>query len=407
MRQATPLTDARIRNAKAREKAYRLFDGKGLYLEVKPTGARYWRLKYRVGGKEKLLALGVYPEVSLAEARRLTEDARKLVTAGRDPVTERRAAKVVATAKNATTFKDVAEEWIESRHENWAPSYEAKISEVLQTNLYPRIGALPIAEITAPLLLAALKPIEARGALELLGRARRWCSEIMRYAIATGRREDDPAAALKGAFKTRTATNYPALRRDELGAFQRALTDYHGRPESRLAVQLLLLTFVRPGELRAAKWSEFDLDGREWRIPAERMKRRAEHLVPLSRQAVAALRELHELTGFSLYLFPGSGKRTPYISENTVNKTIALLGYKGRLVAHGFRATASTILNESGKFPADAIERQLAHVERNKIRGAYHRAEYLAERRHMMQWWADFLDATVRGADVVPLAGRG
>jgi len=211
---------------------------------------------------------------------------------------------------------------------------------------------------------------------------------------------------LKGALKTRQVTHYPALKRDELGDFLRSLFEYPGRPETRLAVTLLLLTFVRPGELRAAQWSEIDLDRQEWRIPAERMKARVEHVVPLSRQAVKTLEELRVLTGHSPYLFPGGRRRVPYMSENTINKAIAALGYKGRVVGHGFRATASTILNESGRFPVDAIERQLAHAEHNRIRAAYHRAEYLAERRKMMQSWADLLDGLRTGAEVVPFPHR-
>ena len=400
------ITDARARNAKAQPKAYKLADEKGLFLLVHPNGSKYWRLKYRLAGKEKLLAVGVYPETTLAEARELTGEARKLVKEGRDPVAERQAVKARAAVSAATTFEGVAREWMESRANKWAPSYAEMVESTLRSNLFPRIGCLPVASITAPVLLGALRPIEARGALEVVARARRWAGEVFRYAIATGRANDDPATVLKGALKTGQTTNYPALKRAELGDFLRKLTDYPGRPETRLAVTLLLLTFVRPGELRAAPWSEFDLEGCEWRIPAERMKARAEHVVPLSRQAVAAIEELRALTGHSPYLFPGGRGRVPYMSENTVNKAIAVLGYKGRIVGHGFRATASTILNESGRFPADAIERQLAHAERNKIRAAYHRAEYLTERRKMMQWWADTLDAVQTGANVVSLKDR-
>lgn len=406
MRKATPLTDARVRNAKPTEKAYRLFDGAGLYLEVKPNGSRYWRLKYRLGGKEKLLALGVYPKVSLAEARRLTTEARQLISVGRDPITERRALRMAAATSAGNTFEAIAREWIDSRSEKWAPSYAEKVSKLLEANLYPRIGALPITEINAPLLLAALKPIEARGALEVASRARKLSGEIFRYAIATGRAGADPTVVLKGALKTAQPKHYPALKRDELGPFLRKLAEYTGRPETRIAINLLALTFVRPGELRAAQWEEFDFERKEWRIPAERMKGRTEHIVPLARQAVALLRELQPLTGHSPYLFPSLGGRAEYISEVTINKALGVIGYKGRATGHGFRATASTILNESGKFHHDAIERQLSHKERNKIRAAYHRAEYLPERKRMMQWWADFLDSTVKGADVVPLRER-
>ena len=373
---------------------------------VHTNGSKYWRVKYRLAGKEKLLALGVYPEVTLAQARDLTGEARRLVKEGRDPVAERQAEKVTAAASAATTFEGVAREWMEAGPQKWSPSYVKMVESTLRNNLFPRIGRLPVADITAPVLLASLRPIEARGALEVVARARRWAGEVFRYAIATGRASDDPATVLKGALKTAQVRHYPALERNELGGFLRSLTDYPGRPETRLAVTLLLLTFVRPGELRAAQWSEFDLDHGEWRIPAERMKARAVHVVPLSRQAIEVLEELRPLTGHTPYLFPSGRARVPYISENTINKAIAALGYKGRVVGHGFRATASTILNETGHFPVDAIERQLAHAERNRIRAAYHRAEYLTERREMMQYWADLLNVCRSGAAVFPLRQR-
>lgn len=400
------LTDAAARNAAIRAKAYKLADAQGLFLLVHPNGSKYWRLKYRIGGKEKVLALGVYPETGLARAREQAAAARDLVKAHRDPVTERQAARARAAVSTATTFEAVAREWMASRAEKWAPSYAEKVESILVTNLFPRLGKMPVETISAPVLLGALRPIEARGALEVAARARRWAGEVFRYAIATGRGHNDPATVLKGALKTAPTRHYAALRRDELGDFVRALTDYPGRPETRLAVHLLLLTFVRPGELRAAQWCEFDLDGAEWRIPATRMKGRTEHIVPLSRQALERLEELRPLTGHRDYLFPSGRARVPYISENTINKAIDVLGYKGRVVGHGFRATASTILNESGRFPPDAIERQLAHAERNRIRAAYHRAEYLAERRQMMQHWADLVDARRDGAEVIHLANR-
>lgn len=398
-----PLTDVQVRAARATDKPQKLSDSKGLFLLVHPNGSKYWRLKYRYAGKEKQLALGVYPEVTLAKARDLVLEARALLKTGQDPVIERRAMKARAAASAAVTFEGIAEEWIASRADKWSPSYAEKVEAILSSNLFPRIGALPITSITAPMLLAALRPIEARGALEVVARARRWAGEVFRYAIATGRATEDPATVLKGALRTAPVKHYPALRRDELGDFQRALLEYSGRPETRLALQILMLTFVRPGELRAARWSEFDLAGAEWRIPAARMKTRVEHVVPLARQTLALLEELRGLTGHSECLFPGGQKRVPIMSENTLNKAIDVIGYKGRLVGHGFRATASTILNESGQFAPDVIERQLAHAERNKVRAAYHRAEYLAERRRMMQVWADLLDGMQTGAEVVPL----
>lgn len=399
------LTNPKLRNAKPREKAYKLFDGGGLYLLVKPQGSRLWLLKYRLAGKERTLSIGPYPEVPLSEARDQRDRARKLLRDGRDPSTEKQAARAKAHAAAATTFEGVAREWIETNAENWSLSYQTNIAGLLRVNVFPQLGATPISEIDAPLLMAGLKHMETRGALETLSKVREYCGRIFRYAIATGRAQFDPAAALRGAFKTRAAVNHPHLPRAEVRPFLRALEDYPGKLETSLAVKLLLLTFVRTGELRAAQWSEFDLQKKEWQIPAERMKMRAPHIVPLSRQTIAALDKLRMLTGYSPYLFPNHGKH-PYMSENTVNQAIRRLGYGGRLVGHGFRATASTILNESGKFNPDAIERQLAHAEKNKIRAAYHRAEYLPERKRMMQWWADFLDATQRGAEVVTLNAR-
>lgn len=394
------LTDATVRNAAARAKRYKLYDGGGLYVEVYPEGGRYWRLKYRMGGKERRLSLGTYPEVKIAEAREKAAEARKVIKAGRDPATEQRASQARAAANAATTFQVVALEWMARK--DWSESYRTNIEHTFKANLFQRIGSVPIGDIDAPLLLEALRPMEARNALDVLSRARRWCSEIMRYAIATGRRRDDPAAALKGAFKTRTSTNHPALARAEIGPFLRKLTEYPGRLETRIAARLLLLTAVRTGELRPAEWTEFDLDAKEWRIPKERMKMRAPHIVPLATQAVTLLEQLRVLTGYSRYLFPNHGKH-PFMSENTINSALRSMGYGGRVVGHGFRATFSTIVNESGHFNPDAIERQLAHSPRDKIRAAYHRAEYLPERRRMMQWWADFLDAAQKGAEVVTL----
>ncbi|MEZ5445159.1 MAG: integrase arm-type DNA-binding domain-containing protein [Gammaproteobacteria bacterium] len=325
------LTDAKLRNAKPREKAYKLFDGGGLYLLVKPNGSRLWLLKYRLAAKERTLSIGRYPEVPLVEARDQRDKARRLLREGRDPSTEKQAARAKAHAAAATTFEGVAREWIETNAEKWSASYRANILGLLRVNVFPRLGATPISDIDAPLLMVALKHMETRGALETLSKVREYCSRVFRYAIATGRAQFDPAAALRGAFKTRQAVNHPHLPRAEIGPFLRALEDYPGKLETKLAVKLLLLTFVRTGELRAAQWSEFDFDKKEWHIPAERMKMRTPHVVPLSTQAIAALEQLRMLTGYSSYLFPNHGKH-PYMSENTVNGAIRRLGYKGKLV---------------------------------------------------------------------------
>ena len=398
------LTDVAIRNAKPRDKRYKVFDGKGLYLEVYPEGGRYWRLKYRIAGKEKRLAIGVYPEIKIARAREVALEAREHVRQGLDPQTEKKIAKAKNLEEGQHTFESMAKEWLSKHASGWTGNYSEKIGSVLNANLYPRIGSIPMTRITATMLVDAVRPIEARGAVEQAARALRWAKAICRYAVATGRLASSPLSDVLASdvLEPRKTKSHPHLTAAALGDFLRQLHDYPGRPETRIAVQLLMLTFVRTGELRAAQWQEFDLERHEWRIPAARMKMRAPHLVPLSTRALSLLKELREFSGYSPYLFPNHGKH-PYMSENTINKAIANLGYKGRVVGHGFRATASTILNESGLFSPDIIERQLAHKEQNEIRAAYHRTEYLADRAKMMQWWADFLDAKQRGGEVIPL----
>lgn len=398
------LPEVAVRNAKPRQRPYKLFDGDGLYLNVHPNGSKYWRLKYRYAGKEKVLALGVYDQVSMTEARARADKARKLLADGFDPVVTKRVERAAIAAQHANTFEKAAEAWMERHAGDWTPSYTEKVRGILSANLYPRIGALPLAALTAPIIIEAVKPIEARGAIEQAARALRWTSAILRCGVANGLITSSPLAGIKPSevLRKRTAKSHPHLERHELGDFLRALTEYPGKPETRLAVRLLLLTFVRTGELRGTQWAEFDLEHAEWRIPGERMKMGAPHIVPLSRQALALLAELRQYTGYSTYLFPNHGKH-PYMSENTINKCIHILGYKGRVVGHGFRATASTILNDSGLFNPDAIEAQLAHKEQNEVRAAYNRAKYLPERRKVIQWWADFLDAAHKGADVVPL----
>ncbi|MFO1435505.1 MAG: tyrosine-type recombinase/integrase [Gammaproteobacteria bacterium] len=396
------LTDAEIRKSKPREKPYKLFDGRGLYLEVCPSGSRLWRIKYRIGGKEKRAALGAYPEVSLAAAREKAIEARRHITDGNDPITVKRIARLNEVRKQTHTFKAVAEEWISKRA--WGKTYREKVAWLLSGNLYRRIGDIPLSELDAPTVIAAVRPIEMRGALEQAYRALRFSAAIFRFGMIHGYVDKNPLEGIKPSevLQGRTTKSFPHLRRDEIGDFLRALQDYPGRSETRIAVKLLLLTFVRTKELRSTKWTEIDLEHCEWRIPAERMKRRQEHVVPLARQAIELLKELQGYSGYSEYLFPNHGKH-PYMSENTINKAISVLGYKGRIVGHGFRATASTVLNESGLFTADAIERQLAHKEPNEVRAIYNRAAHLPERRKMMQWWADFLDAAQRGGEVVLL----
>jgi len=396
------LTDKAAKAAKPREKAYKLADGGGLYLLVNPEGRKYWRLKYRFLGKEKLLALGVYPDVSIAEARKARDNAKDLIKAGRDPVTTKKQDRLAQQVSAANTFEAVALEWIEQQRHRWSPGHVERVLDSLKVDIFPDIGARPIKDITAPELLAVLKKVEKRGVFETAQRLLQRCGAVFRFAIQTHRAERNPAIDLRGAIKQPKRDNHAALSATDLPEFLRKLEAYDGRPETKFALRLLALTFVRTSELRKAEWSEFDLENATWRIPAERMKMRAPHIVPLSTQALAVLEELKPLTGGGRLLFPSQSKLTEPMSENTMLYAIYRMGYHSRATGHGFRATASTILNEQ-EWKPDVIERQLAHAERNKVRAAYHRSEYLDDRRKMMQAWADYLDAVKSGADVVPI----
>ena len=390
------LTPVAIRNAKPRSKPYKLADSDGMYLLITPADARYWRLKYRFGGKEKALAIGVFPAVSLAEAREKRDAARRLIRDGFDPVEERQIRKRQDKHLRANTFRAVADEWMTRQCPRWTPGHAERVRRSIEADLYPHVGARPIGAVNPPEMLAVLRKIEARGAHEVRERVQQRASMIFRYAIATGRCERDPVADLRGSFTSPVRFNYAALGQRDLPAFFTKLAEYDGEPTTKLAIRLLALTFVRTGELRGAQWSEFDLDGAQWRIPAERMKMRAEHIVPLSRQALDVLRELQQHTGGGALLFPSRSKATQPISENTILYALYRMGYHSRATGHGFRATASTILNELG-FPADVIERQLAHTSKNKVRAAYNKAQYLPERGRMMQQWSDLLDALAKG----------
>ena len=385
------LSDVQIRNAKPSSKPYKLADGGGLYVLVKPDGAKYWRLKYRFAGKEKLLALGVYPLVRAPAARTARDEAKRRLADGHDPSHARREDKRAAQISAANTFEIVAREWVEQQRNRWTPNHAGRVLDSLVADAFLEIGFRSIAEITAPELLAALRKIEARGALEVASRVNQRFGAIFRYAVATGRCERNPVADLRGALKAPKREHRAALSAADLPDYLQQLETYDGQLQTKLALKLLALTFVRTGELRGAKWSEFDLDIGEWRIPAERMKMRAPHIVPLSRQALGVLEQLKPITGDQEYLFPNQHNPKACMSENTMLYALYRMGYHSRATGHGFRATASTILNEQG-WRADAIERQLAHAEKNKVRAAYHRSEYLADRRKMMQAWADYLD---------------
>ncbi len=391
-----PLSDVKVRNAKPDSKPYKLTDGDGMYLHVTPEGGKYWRLKYRFVGKEKLLALGVYPEVSLSDARERRLIARKTIAAGQDPSQVKQEAKRQAILKHENTFEAVAREWHTSRDNAWTKRYAANLLRRLEIDVFPKLGTRPITDITPPELLSVIRVIEKRDALDLAQRMMQTCGQIFMYAIATGHAVRNPTADLKGALKTPARKHYAHLKEDELPEFLQKLETYDGNIQTKLALKLLILTFVRTSELRGAEWQEINFDTAEWRIPAERMKMRDPHIIPLSRQTVVILRELQKHSGNRQHVLPNHHKPLSFMSENTMLYALYRMGYHSRTTGHGFRATASTILNEN-RFPPDVIERQLAHAERNKIRAAYNHAQYLPERRKMMQWWANYLDGLRKG----------
>ncbi|MCG9060202.1 tyrosine-type recombinase/integrase [Laribacter hongkongensis] len=400
-----PLTDAACRNAKpgADGSLAKYSDGKGLYLLVKPVG-KYWRLDYRFGGKRKTLALGVYPSVSLKDARERRDEARKLLEGGADPGEARKAQKAAGSLNAANSFEVIAREWHAKFLPTWTVGHADKIMRRFERDVFPWLGSRPVAEIDAPTLLAVLRRIESRGAIETAHRAMQSAGQVFRYAIATGRAQRNPAADLVGALAPAIKQSFPTITDPiKIAELLRAIDGYQGTLPTLCALRLAPLVFVRPGELRKAEWSEIDLDGSTWIIPAERMKMREKHVVPLSEQAVSSLRELHPLTGGGPYVFPGARTNGRPMSENTVNAALRRLGYdKDTMTGHGFRHMASTLLNEQG-WNRDAIERQMAHAERNQVRAVYNYAEYLPERRKMMQAWSDYLDALKAGTAAKPL----
>lgn len=389
------LSDAKVRNAKSGTKRYKIADGDGLFLLIMPSGGKYWRMKYFFAGKEKQLALGVYPEVPLMDARQRCVEARKLLAAGKDPGEAKQEAKRSAAIKSGNTFEIVAREWYEKRTHEWAPGSLRCKRSYLESYVLPKLGHRPITAITAPEVLAMLREIEARGTLDTTRRVMQMCDQIFRYGIATGRAERSPVPDLRGALKTPVVQHQAFLKANELPEYLRKLDTYDGSPQTKLALRLLLLTFVRTKELRGGLWMEIDWEKSEWRIPAERMKMKQLHIVPLSRQAVDVLRELEKLNGHRKYLFPNEHNPATFMSENTMLYALYRMGYHSRATGHGFRSTASTVLNEY-EFRPDVIERQLAHGDRNRVRATYNHAQYLSERRKMMQWWADYLDKAAR-----------
>lgn len=398
------LSDTACRSAKPGARLRKLADGGGLALWVTPAGARYWRFRYYWHGKEQLLSLGVYPTVSLKLARDKREAARKLLDAGVNPSLHRQQQKETKSELAANTFEAVAREWLAKNAERWVAAHGGRIKGRLEAHVFPWLGRRPIAELAPRDVLAVLRRVEERGAIETAHRAMSECSQIFRYAIATGRAESDPTRDLRGALSPALGKHLASITEPKaVGELLRAIRGYKGSFVTACALKLAPLVFVRPGELRHAEWSEIDLDKAEWRIPGEKMKAGELHIVPLSEQAAAILSELKPLTGGSTgrYVFPSVRSRKRPMSDNTVLGALRRLGYTGeQMTGHGFRSIASTLLNEQG-WNRDAIERQLAHAERNNVRAAYNYAEYLPERRKMMQAWSDFLDRLASESNVV------
>ena len=409
------LSDITVRTAKPREKEYKLSDSGGLYLLITPAGGKLWRLKFRVDGREKKLAIGAYPAIGLSDARKRRDDARELIATGADPSREKQQAKHRARVSAANTFGEVASEFIAKRKREGLSKSTAEKSEYYISRMGPIFARLPIAEIAAPDLLAVLRRIEATGNYETARRVLQLAGRVFRYAVATARLPSDPSRDLRGALTAPQPKHYGAIiEAKRAGELLRAIDGYDGQVLTKLAMQLSANVFVRPGELRHAEWHEIDLEAGLWIIPAGKMKMRRPHQVPLSRQSVELLSQLHAFTGPVGYVFPSIRTRTRPMSENTINAGLRRLGFAGdEMTAHGFRSMASTLLNEARDpkskkhlWKADAIERALAHGDSDAVRGAYHRGAHWDERVEMAQWWSDYLDLIRKGADIVPFPER-
>lgn len=394
------LTDAKLRTLKPKEKVYRLGDSAGLYIEVAVNGSRYWRMKYRFLGKEKRLAFGVYPEVTLAEAREKRDAARKLLASGSDPAEAKKIAKATQQANAENTFEAVAREWHTSKADRWSLRYRDEIIDTFEKDIFPYIGKRPIAEIKPLELLETLRKMEKRGALEKMRKVRQRCGEVYRYAIITGRAEYNPAPDLASALTPPKKQHFPFLTAEELPYFLQDLAGYTGSVITKTATKIILLTAVRTQELRFARWQDIDLEKGIWEIPAEVMKMKRPHIVPLSEQVVMLFKQLEPISKHHPLVFIGRNDPRKPISKESINQVIELLGYKGRLTGHGFRHTMSTILHEQG-FNSAWIETQLAHVDKNAIRGTYNHAQYLEGRREMMQWYADYIDSLRNGGNIL------
>lgn len=397
------LTDTAIKTAKPGVKAVKISDSDGLYLLVQPSGGKWWRFDYRFDGKRKTLSMGVYPDVGLKDARARRDEARRQVANGVDPSAYRKASKTARAEAVANSFEAVAREWLTKHSPGWAKSHADKIIRRLENDVFPWLGSRPIADILAPDLLTTVRRIEGRGAVDTAHRALQNCGQIFRYAVATGRALRDPTGDLRGALPPRRTGHFAAITEpDKVGELLRAIDGFKGSLVVKTALKLGPLVFVRPGELRQAHWSEFDLDKREWNIPAERMKARRSHLVPLATQAVEILRDLKPLTGRGSHVFAGRDPKKP-MSDAAVNAALRRMGYDTRteITGHGFRAMARTILHEQLGFDRDVIEHQLAHRVPDALGAAYNRTKFLKERRVMMQRWADYLDQIKADGDVM------
>ena len=385
-----PLNDRQIKHSKPKDKPYKLTDGNGLYLHITPAGGKLWKLDYAIDGKRKTLSIGKYPHLSLVEAREAAENARKMKAQGIDPSQAKQQAKAERQAALLNTFEHIARDWHQNNISRWKPNHAQRIMRYLEKDVFPYIGSSPIQELRVAHIKQVLDAITARGVAETAEKIRQWINKIFNYALMLERVDGNPASALVGYIQPQTTEHMPALPREELTEFYRRLLQVDAEPQNRLCLMLLVLCFPRNTEIRGGEWKEINWQTKTWTIPASRMKRPREHLIPLSDWAIELLQELHQLTGKGRFMFPNRNTISGYISENTLGNILNRIGYKGIATPHGFRSLASSILNEQG-FNPDAIERQLAHVEENKIRAAYNRAEYLAERTEMMQWYSNYL----------------
>lgn len=385
------LTDMAIKKAKPREKVYSLGDGNGLSLIVEPNGSKGWRFRYQFNGKSKMISLGIYPVITLNEAREKRDDARRLVANGTDPAEARKEERNKASGQSENTFKKITLEWFNGRKDRWSEGYRDDMMEAFENDVFPYIGDRPIAEIKPLELLEVLSIMEKRGVTEKLKKVRQRCGEVWKYAIITGRAEYNPAPDLASAFIPHQRENYPYLLADELPEFLSSVDKYQGSQIVRTALNILMLTGLRPGELRKSEWSFIDFESRTWKLPEKIMKMGRVHVVPMSDQVISLLRQIQPISGDYQYIFPSRTNHKKHLSEMAMNTMIGRMGYRGRATGHGFRHTMSTILHEKG-FNTAWIELQLAHVDKNSIRGTYNHALYLEGRREMMQWYADYID---------------